>query len=47
MIAMHTLNAMKFMFYPYEGRPGVGDVDCEFVMVASVGRDTNVLYYIF
>ena len=42
-IAVHTSNAIKFISYTYECTHGVRDVDCEFVMVAGVGRDISVL----
>ena len=39
---MHTLKTMKFISYPYECMHGDYDADCEIVMVAGVGRGTNV-----
>ena len=42
-IAMHTLNAMRSMSPTYECTHGERGVDCEFVMVVGVGRDTSVL----
>ena len=42
-IAVHTLNAMRTMSSTCECTHGVRGVDCEFVMVAGVGRGTNVL----
>ena len=41
---MHTTNAMRFMSYTYEHTHRVWDVDCEFMMVVGVSRDTNVLH---
>ena len=40
---MHALNAMRFMSYACKCTHGEWGVDCEFVIVAGVGRDTSVL----
>ena len=42
-IVVHTLNAMRSMSLACECRHGERVVDCEFVMVAGVGKDTRVL----
>ena len=42
-IVVHTLKAMKFISYAYECTHGDWGVDCKFVMVEGVGRDTSVL----
>ena len=40
---MYTLNAMRSMSFTCECTHRVRDVDCELVMFAGVGRDTNIL----
>ena len=40
---MHTSNAIRSISFAYECTHGEQGVDCEFVMVVGVGRDTSVI----
>ena len=43
-IVLHTLNAMRSMSLACECTHGEQGVNCEFVTVVGVSRDTSVLY---